>query len=120
VSSVAPRLVTILKEIHADAVDSVGELQQKRNEINLALEAHHVTVAALNMYKASIGGEDSPVLDSLLTKSASMGERLQEISKEIAENLAEMNKGLDQMTEDLRTVDPDFGKDLGPELSLVN
>jgi len=119
-SAVAPRLVEILKDIHAEAVDHIGALQKKQKDLGFAMRAHVVTTAALNAYKDAVGSEDAPVLDSLLEKSASMGEKLEGVAKDIEEQLADMHKGLDEMTEDIRTIEPDFGKDLGPELSLVN
>lgn len=119
-SAVAPRLVEILKDIHAEAVDHIGALQKKQKDLGFARQSHQVTTAALTMYKAQIGSEEHPILDSLLEKSASMGEKLEGLAKDIEEQLADMHKGLNELTEDLRTVDPDFGKDLGPELPFTN
>ena len=120
-STVAPRLVTILKDIHADAVDHIGTLQKKRQDIGVMLQAHTVTEAALTAYKdKGIDDNEVPIVDSLLEKSKIMGEKLEEHLKEIGEQITEMLKGLEELAEDLKTVDPDFGKDLGPELPLFD
>lgn len=118
-STIAPRLVEVLKDIHADAVDHVGTLQKKQVDVNIMLQAHHVTEAALTAYKGDPANDSEVrIIDALLDKSKAMGEKLEEHAKEIGEQLVEMYKGLEELTEDLRTVDPDFGKDLGPELPL--
>ena len=120
-STIAPRLVEVLKDIHADAVDHVGTLQKKQFDVRVMLQAHHVTEAALTAYKGDHANDSEVrIIDALLDKSKAMGEKLEEHAKEIEEQLVEMYKGLEELTEDLRTVDPDFGKDLGPELPLFN
>jgi hypothetical protein len=120
VSTVAPRLVTVLKDIHADAVNHIGTLQKKQVDLGIMLQAHHVTEAALTAYKGNPANDSEVhVINSLLEKYTAIGAKLEEQAKEIGYQLVEMYKGLEELTEDLRTVDPDFGKDLGPELPLL-
>ncbi len=121
-SDIAPRLVEVLKDIYAEAVDGIGGMQKKQSHLTTTLEVNRLTRTALECYRDNVSDDDvekSKLLE-LIEKSMSMEKALNEAYADLDEQLTEMRKGLADLEEDLRTVDPNFGKDLGPELPFPN
>lgn len=121
-SSIAPRLVEVLKDIYAEAVDAIGGMQKKQSHLTTTVEVNRLTRTALEYYHENVWTDDAEKskLLELIEKSRSMEKALNEAFAELDEQLTEMRKGLADLEEDLRTVDPNFGKDLGPELPFPN
>ena len=121
-SDIAPRLVAAMKDIYLDAVDAVGGMQKKQGHLTTTIETNRLTRTALECYHDNVTTDDvekSKLLE-LIEKSRSMEKALNEASADLDGQIAEMSKGLAELEEDLRTIDPNFGKDLGPELPFPN
>lgn len=121
-SDISPRLVEVLKDIYADAVDAIGGMQKKQIHLSTTVEVNRLTRTALECYRDNVSTDDAEKskLLELIEKSSSMEKALSEAFDELEGQLVEMRKGLADLEEDLRTVDPNFGKDLGPELPFTN
>jgi hypothetical protein len=122
VSDISPRLIEVLKDIYADAVDAIGGMQKKQTHLSTTVEVNRLTRTALECYRDNVTTDDAEKskLLELIEKSSSMEKALSEAFDELEGQLVEMRKGLADLEEDLRTVDPNFGKDLGPELPFTN
>lgn len=121
-SDISPRLIEVLKDIYADAVDAIGGMQKKQTHLSTTVEVNRLTRTALECYRDNVTTDDAEKskLLELIEKSSSMEKALSEAFDELEGQLVEMRKGLADLEEDLRTVDPNFGKDLGPELPFTN
>ena len=121
-SNIPLRLIEVLKDMYADAVDAIGGMQKKQTHLSTTVEVNRLTRTALECYRDNVTTDDAEKskLLELIEKSSSMEKALSEAFDELEGQLVELRKGLADLEEDLRTVDPNFGKDLGPELPFTN
>lgn len=117
-SQVSPRILQVFKELHADAVNTIGSRQAKEHELDTIDAAHRVTVAAYQCYQKSVSVEDAPILATLLEKTADMDVKIKGWRDEFNSELKSLKEGLTNLESDIRDIDPDFGTDKGPELAL--
>ena len=118
--SIPPRILEMMREAHAYAVDEVGKAQT-----NIERAAHAAGVLAMNdkiaqgVDNLNLTPEERELFDKVYGPNDMMRAKFNEMRAEAEEILKAAQEFLAGVESDLKAIDPEFGVDKGPELPFA-